>query len=327
MDEYYKKITEKINQRESFRLKSTYDDRYYIKKIKPFFVDFEIYYEVTFTRANDYVSKFDRIIAFTKLDITENYAVKLSVSSDSINILGKKMPIQIIDSWEVSIRPCELKNFAKIFGSNYQISGNKESYELMKYLTSNSMSLVELIDLTDWYYNNVKKTIVEKVKSSRVFQILDKCREMSVNQSSGSNVIRYLLHRLDNKIIKKQYNREECGMLSRLKLNYGCIPFDEMPFNSSLINHNPKVSDLFTCLDYKDRQHEVFARVIKNNTVQRGQLYSAKSDLSSFEDIDNLIATWNDSLYWKHGNRRLELYKTIYTLMVTKRIPLRLLKN
>ena len=89
LKEYYEKITEKINQPESYRTKSAYDDRYYIQKIKPFFINHKIYYEVTFTRANDYVSKFDRIIAFTKLDISMNYAVKLSVSNDSINIWAR----------------------------------------------------------------------------------------------------------------------------------------------------------------------------------------------------------------------------------------------
>ncbi|NQX98684.1 MAG: helicase, partial [Flavobacteriales bacterium] len=108
--EYYEKISSKINEPAAQRYRGTYNDRFYIQKIKPFFVRNEIYYEVTFTRANDYVSKFDRIIAFTKLDISINYATRLTVSNDNIDILGKRMPIQIIDEWEVSIRPCEINN-------------------------------------------------------------------------------------------------------------------------------------------------------------------------------------------------------------------------
>ncbi len=306
---YYEKITEKINQSEAHRIKSTYDDRYYIQKIKPFFVRFEIYYEVTFTRANDYVSKFDRIIAFTKLDISKNYAVKLSVSNDNINILGKSMPIKIIDSWEVSIRPCELNNFAKIFGNHPKVGGSTEAYELMKHLTISGSNLVELIDLSDWYYNHIKKEITKKAKVSHIFKILDKCREMSENHSRGYNVIRYLLHSLNNKIIKKQYNNESCGLLSNLKFEYGCIPFDQMPFNSSLINHNPKLTDLFNSIDDNNREHEIFARHIKNNTVQKGRLYTPIKDISNFENIDSLINVWNNSLYWKHKNRRIESYK------------------
>ena len=117
------KIAEKINQPVSKRSKIPSGDRYYIQKIKPFFVGYEVYYEVTFTRASNNISKFDRIIAFTRFDIPPNYAVKLSISSDNISVLDKSMPIQIIDNWDISIRPCELNNFAKIFGKDLKMRG------------------------------------------------------------------------------------------------------------------------------------------------------------------------------------------------------------
>ena len=113
LSEYYTKISEKINS-PTIR-KSSSPDRYYVQKIKPFFIKQNIYYEVTLTIANDKVSKFDRIITFTKFDICENYAVRLTIANDSISILNKSMPIQLITSWEVSIRPCEFDNFANIF--------------------------------------------------------------------------------------------------------------------------------------------------------------------------------------------------------------------
>ena len=65
LSEYHKKIAEKID---SYTLKPhilDYHERLYIQKIKPFFVNENIYYEVTFTLAADNVSKFDRVIAFT----------------------------------------------------------------------------------------------------------------------------------------------------------------------------------------------------------------------------------------------------------------------
>lgn len=309
LKEYYEKIAQKIDQPKSIRPKSTYNDRYYIQKIKPFFVGFSIFYEVTFTRANDYTSKFDRIIAFTKLDISHNYAVKLSISNDSIHVLDKNMPIQIIDSWEVSIRPCELNNFADIFGKHPNIGGNKEYYELMKYLTVTGVNLVELINFNDSQFNSVKNLVTKTAKVSHFFTILRKCRNITKSQKSGCNIVSYLLFRLANKIIKKQYNNEPCERLSGLNLQYGCIPFDDMPFNSSLKNHNPKLSDLFNCIDSSGREHELFARLIKNNTEQKGQLYTPKKEITKFENIDNLIDTWNSSLYWKHKNRRLEKYK------------------
>ena len=308
LKEYYEKISVVINQPAKSREESSYKDRFYIQKIKPFFVNDEIYYELTFGRANDYSSKFDRIIAFTKKDISDNYAVKLSVSKGYINILGKKMPIQIIDDWEVSIRPCEINNFAKIVGINVNSNG-RDSYELMKFMTEKGFNLIEIIDLNDWYYNYVKREITEKAKSSQIFQLLDACRIFSKAKYSGCNVLRYLLLRLNNKIIKKQYEYLACGKLSNLYLNYGCIPFDQMPYNTALINHNPKLNDLFESIDPEDRQHELLAKHIKNNTENKGHLYLPFNEIVNYEHIEELIKKWNNSLYWKHTNRKIEVYK------------------
>lgn len=99
--------------------------------MKPFFVNDSIYYEITFTTAIDNVSKFERVIAFSKFDILPNYAVKLKIRNEIIEVLGKKMPIQIIDEWQVSIRPCELDHFADLYLVRIQkeiSAGSKEYY-------------------------------------------------------------------------------------------------------------------------------------------------------------------------------------------------------
>lgn len=310
LKEYYEKISEKINQPSLSGTNSIYKDRYYIQRIKPFFVDYNVYYEVTLTVANDRTSKFDRIIAFTKLDLSHNYAVKLSTKNNTINILGKKMPILIIEGWEVSIRPCELNNFSKIFGLNPKIqSGNTEYRGLMRYLTETGFNLVEIIDFSESEYMSIKNRVVQKLKSSPFFEVLDKCREFTKKNISGSNVIRYLLYRLNNKVIRQQYESEGCEILSNLNLAYGCIPFDQMPFNTSLKNHNPKLSDLLDCIDTTNRGHEIFARFIKNNTEIKGQLYTPKSDIIGFEAIEGFMEIYNSKLYSKHQHRRLENYK------------------
>lgn len=297
--EYYEKIAIKINR---FRNESSLHDRYYIQKIKPFFVDYQVYYEVTFTRANDFVSKFDRIIAFTKLDISDYYAVKLFLSEEKINILDKSMPVLIIDKWEVSIRPCEINNFSWIFLNQKDIdNGLKEYQNLMKFLTHTGMSLVDLILSSDSYYSKTKSFVTNDAKTNRIFNVLDECRELTSNKLPGSNITRYLLHNLNNKIIKNQRDGE-CKLLSKLRLNYGCIPFDQMPFATSPIKHNPRISDLLDCIDPTNREHEFFSRKIQTNTENKGQLYTHRDEVSSFKDIDNLIKTFNMNLY--KGNAR-----------------------
>jgi DNA replication protein DnaC len=310
LSEYYEKIAEKINQPVSKRSKIPSGDRYYIQKIKPFFVGYEVYYEVTFTRASNNISKFDRIIAFTRFDIPPNYAVKLSISSDNISVLDKSMPIQIIDNWDISIRPCELNNFAKIFGKDLKMRGNSpESRELMSLLKRSGLNLSEIMNLPDSNYEGFKNALKMKVKTTHFLDVLDECRNLIKNKKPGHNIIVYLLYRLDNKIIKKQYNPISCAKLSDLHLEYGCIPFEEMPFNTSLKNHNPKILDLFDSIDSSDRDHELLARFVKNKTESNGCLYTSKEELSHFDNTDELIQKYNNSLYFSHGNRKLDSYK------------------
>lgn len=308
--EYYEKIAEKISHPSSGGYLNDYRDRYYIHKVKPFFINQKIYYEVTFTAANERTSKFDRIIAFTDIDIISNYAVKLSLKNDNIDILGKKMPIQIIEDFEVSIRPCELNNFARIFGIKTKIStGYREYKGLMRFISTTGMSLSDFIDTQDSYYNEVKSIIIQKVKTPKLFEVLDKCRDIVKKKQPGSNILKYLLYRLNNKIIKSQISQRNCHLLSDLYLDYKCIPFDQMPFNSSPKDHNPRLIDLFDCLDITGREHELFARLIKNNTEIEGQLYTSKKDITDFENIDELINEYNNKLYSKHQNRKIEEYR------------------
>lgn len=307
LSDYYKKIADKINSPSSDCTKSEYTDRYYIQKVKPFFVDQRIYYEVTFTAANNKISKFDRVIAFTKYEVSSNYAVKLSIHNDSIDILGKNMNIQVIDGWSVSIRPCELDNFADIIGSHPKITASTKEYlELMNFLTVTRMPLSELIMCSDGYYNFVRSKVTGQGKTTYIFDVLDKCRDMVINNRSGCNVIMYLLYHLNNKIIKWQRWRSPCDKLSDLYLKYGCIPFDEMPFCTSLIEHNPKIFDLLDCFATDGREHEFLARFIQHNTEIEGTLFTNRKDIAGFEDIDGLIRTYNNKLYLpKHDNRRL----------------------
>lgn len=308
--EYYEKIAIRVNTIRSNPHRSTYDDRYYIQKIKPFFVDHKIYYEVTYTIANDKTSKFDRVIAFTNLDILDNYAVKLSVRNEYIDIMDKVMPIQIIERWEVSIRPCELNNFADIFGSHPKINTSSVEYrELMRFLTETHISLVDLINSSDRYYAWVKNKVTQEANALHFFNILDKCRDLIKINAPGSNLIKYLLHKLNNKIGKLQRNNEPCGKLSNLYLKYGCIPFDEMPFVTSPMKHNPRIYDLFECIDAKGREHEFFARVIKNNTEIKSILFTPKSDIVGFDNMDVLIDKYNSIVYYKHTERYLKEYK------------------
>lgn len=313
LNEYYEKIVGKIKEPISKRASSEYRERFYVQKVKPFFVNQEVFYEVTYRIADDKTRKFDRLIAFTRLEITENYAVKFVASTDYIEVSNKRMPIQIIDAWEASIRPCEFKNFEKIFSSDAKDYNKTVEYsEVMSFLTETGLNLVEIIDFPDSYYNRFKQRINQKAETTRILDLLDKSRDFLKKNSPGRNMLRYLLYNLHNRILKEQYERDGNDKLSKLNLSNKCIPFDEMPFASFPVKHTPVISDLLDCIDATDRDHEFFARRITSNAEIKGWLYTPSEDVVHFENINGLMDRFNNSLYQgteTQRDRKLETHK------------------
>lgn len=161
------------------------------------------------------ISKFDRVIAFTSHEIMDNYAIKFSIYNDTIHILDKDMSILIIDGYEVSIRPCEWDNLSEIFGPRVEHSTNSIEYrELMRFLSTVKMPLTELVSSDQDYYNFIKSHITSQAKSIKIYELLDQCREVIVNGKAGSNVLRYLLYKMNNRVIKWQYWNKQCEGLS-----------------------------------------------------------------------------------------------------------------
>lgn len=310
--DYYAKIANRIEQPSKFRALFVQNQSYYVQKVKPFFINNEIYYEITFTAANSYVSKFDRVIAFSKCDIVKNYAIKFSMHTDVISIYGKNIAILIIDDFEVSIRQCEFINLSKIFGERINVEVNTIEYkELMKYLTNSRMPLSELVACDQNYYNIIKNQIIERAKTVKIFNVLDNCREIILNKKSGTNILLYLLYNMNNMILRSQYCDQRCEALSNLNLKYGCIPFEKMPYCTSLCMHNPQFTELFNSISLEDREHELLARRIKNNIENEGLLFTPINDIRSGEecDINYLINKYNSSLYYKHEYRKLNVFK------------------
>lgn len=308
--EYHEKIAARIETIRSVRAfpqGSTTRSRYYIHKIRPFFLNGRIYYEITFCSAINKISKFDRIIAFTDIDMTDKYSAMLTLWRDSIQVLGQTMPITIILEWEVSIRPCEFNNFARLFGMRIKVKTNTKEYlYLMRGLTNGSHNLLGLIDMPEREYNRVRAEATDGDATPQIFPVLDEARRITRAGNPGKNVIRYLMLRMHNQILKLPHNRDSCERLSGLNLTYSCIPFDTMPFCTSMPGHNPRYWDLIESLDTNGRKHELLARRVKNNVERHGILYTPAADLEEYGDVNNLISCYNSNLYYKHTERRLE---------------------
>lgn len=301
LKEYHQKIAEKV---EKYHFPMPCDNnRYYIEKVSPFFIGEQIYYEVTFTPATDWHSKSNRLIAFTKIEITSNYASKFNIISETIDILNTTMPIFIINGWEVSIRNCEYSNFISLLTGEENKVPLREQKVICDFLTDTRYLLSELMDFPDDFYQKITAGWRETAKSDVFINRIDYCRQLVMSDCKGQNIIRYLLYNLDNVIIKHQRDSVPNSSISNLYLQYGCLPFEDMPFFNSLIKHPPKLHSVFSCIPHYNRRHEMLARKVRNNTEIQGHLFTDISELAGFSNIPELVKEFELALYWKHRDR------------------------
>lgn len=297
--EYYQKIANEIDKYEVIIPENA--DRFYIHKIKPFFMNKNIYYEVTFSPANDYISKTDRVIAFTKIPIESNYASKINFVNSSIKIIEHEMPILIIIGWEISIRECEFKNFIKLIEGKQGGVGYSERMALCSYMTKYKLNLLDIVELQDSEYNSLRENLTARAKVTNFFNALDICRNIINNEKSGKNILRYLLFVMNNTIIKNQYERIKNTKLSNLYIKNGVIPFDSIPFTFSPIKHNPPFNILINCFEVEKHESEILARYIKNNTECSGNLFTSLKDINEpYEEIQKLVSEYNGKLWYGH---------------------------
>ena len=281
-------------------------ERLYVMRSKPVIVDQSIIYENTLIPANDVVSKFDRFIAFSKFMLPDHYAVRADIRGEQINLENQQIPVNILNDYQVSIRPCELNNFAKIFGCSIEMNQGLAEYQgLMNYLTITGASIVDIITSSDIQYMEIKSQILQSARTVKFYDVLDRARTMVLKNMSGANIVRYLSHIMRNKVIKSQICDEKNRFLSNLYLQYGSIPFETMPFCTSLIDHNPEMKDVFGCITASDNESQLLAKYLQINTTSNGHLYTKVEEVSHLGDLDSLIRDHNGKLYRMHHSRDL----------------------
>lgn len=309
LNQYYEKVVEqieKINITNSFEERS---GRFYLYRTKAFFINKNVYYENTMIPVNDDGNKNNQIVVFSKMKITSRYAVRMRLKNDYIDIDGKLMPVTIMVDWFTSIRPCELKNFGKLFDLNIKVRSDMSEYiQLMNFLSKTGLNLVDLLDSSDNIYTWFRDSVTSRVKKQVICNMLDETRIWIREKKYGSNIVRYLLYILNNKDIKLQLSRNENYKITGLYVKNETIPFEEIPFNSSLYGHNPSFSDLLSCIGHEGHEDEILAHRIKINAESYGMLYTNVEELKEFDDIDELIIKYNSKIYKKHNMRKLDRF-------------------
>lgn len=281
--------------------------KYYVIKSKSFRANGELFYESTIELAFNKEHKFSRKIVYSRFKIPCYYSVMLALRQEFLKIQGISVSILIAYKWEASIRLVEFNNLNRLVDNN----SNKLNYghvykHLMQVLTYLSISLLDLMCMDENQYFKIKNRCTDNNKYIDLFKELDIFRKIISKNLPGSVILRYLLQNVRNTVIKEQISNTPNKKLSNLYLKNGCIPFEEMPFCSSLIKHNPKLYVLFSCISSKNREHELIARKIHNNTVGNNQLFSSLNDINniSSEQLIEYAKKYNKKIYPSHKEIR-----------------------
>lgn len=313
LEGYHKEIAGRVDQFMRACSPVIKNDRFYVRGAKPFFFDGRVYYETTLIPAYDSSSKYDHVLVFSSFRVPVNNAVRVSAKHMSVRGLGSpgsSLPIVIVDGYEVSIRPCEINALLKVFGRSdvARVNGQYSSYmSLMAFLTRTGMTLCELAELPDLQYERVLLSIDRSGPSCPVHALLNSAHSFFNQHSKGENVLRYLLSKPRNRVIKDQLAYEPNEKLGGLYLQYGCIPFENQPYCTNLLCHEVAIEDLYCCIDPEPYEDNLLAGWVARESLESRTLYVKDDEaVSLFSDIDALIARHNGTLYWKHTSRRIE---------------------
>lgn len=292
--------------------------RFYIDRVRPFFVNWKIYYEVTYRNATDFSDKYDREIAFTDVDIPDRYAAQLRIVSTTISVAGQELPIRVVTGYRVAIRPTELTRLAQYLSPEARkISVNREYWNLADYLTASHATLLDIVLLPESRYRNFQTELRHGAENHTIDDTLSRARHIIKRELFGQNVLRYLLWTMDNRILRQQEPTGYSAKILRdhLLVSSRTYPFEIMPFASSLVGHRPRTIDRLSCIPNEGREHEFLNHRVQMEAKNNGQIYIPVRDLvpdtqsraEAAELIQPLINRFNSKTWNGNPGRKMAL--------------------
>ena len=165
----------------------------------------------------------------------------------------------------------------------------------MEYITENHKGLHDIVLADSKLFKEIKNKILRKTEKPVIFVLIEKLRSIISDAKYGSNVLKYLLVIMNNKVIKNQYSEESNYHMLNIKQQ----PFDSLPIAMSLKRHNTNLLHLMEVFDLDKREDELFYRKINNKTNQKGILYHSLNDLNVDKSKAlNLMNSINGKLGW-----------------------------
>ena len=316
-------------------LKVRSNTRFYIQKKLPFYIGTERYFEVTLQQASAYASKYNRITAYTKLNISTSYSVQVEYVPTSINLWGIDTEIKVITGWKVSIDPSCLNKLGKILNNPIKLSTRYGEYDaLMRFLTETGMNFLEMIDLKEVRFSQLIEKIYEDTRTSCFKEVLQELQNKYAIGSTlfGRYTIRYLLLNLREELLKRvmpsqfspQWNRTD------LYLSKKCFPFEHNPLISNLAGSNTSAISqakyLASVVEKEKAEAAVPYWAIMKSVQRTGEIYCnlcGELTETSIQKYNNQLDPWEkrqgNGICINEGTAYIESYESS-TLSILKKL-------
>lgn len=301
--QYYELVAEAFGTAESGFVSRSIT-RFYVQKKTPFYIGTERYFEVTLQQAGIYASKYNRITAYTKQNISSNYSIQIEYAPVSIKLWGIDAEIKIITAWKVSLDPRCLNNLGKILNLPIKIASNYGEYDsLMQFLTETGMNLLDLIDLHEVDFSYILVAIYQNCNTSYFKGVLQKLRDVYAQKSTkyGRYTVRYLLLNLREELLTRvmpspfspQWNCAD------LYLSRKCVPFENNPLISNLAGSKTSAISQARYLARvveKEKTDVVIPYWLIINSIQKtGEIYcniDSNLTISSINKYNEQLDSW-----------------------------------
>lgn len=296
-DSFYESLFWVVKDVDAKQCDESTNDRYYIMRKKYRVIGEKGFFEYTLSYAQEEITKFDKFVVYTVMDIPDNYSIQCDFARRKVIHNGIEIDIKIITSWKTSIRPCELEKLARICGKQIKVRSDQKYYRIMmSYFSKTGMNLLDLVsaDTQEEYNSYIKKFKIDL--NNELKNSLDLIRRIVIYDKPGSNILRYLLVYLKNDVILDQIAEYPNSKLSNLYLKYESIPFDEMPYATSLYHHNISNSRLYRCLQLDDYEYQYVASLVNEEAYNSNTLYY-KVEEEKMDYFKLQVEIFNNRLY------------------------------
>lgn len=269
--------------------------KFYVEKVNTIYSKGKMFYEITLTKATDYVNKFERITMYSSFYIPDNYSIKISCIDKEVNLNVGRIKIRIINDYSIAIRGCELRNILKIFGIRSNLTEDYKEYRnLMIYLKDNNITITDILLSNNEKFEEIRNTLSNGADNHVITESLNIIRDYILDELPGHNVLRYITTKIENTVIKDQLDDSLNFVFKRIYLKKGCGMFDKLPYAMSLLKHNMSWFHLIKSIDMTDKEYQLLYRTIQYNIENNNILYTSVDELNEFDNIENLVKRYNE---------------------------------